>query len=321
MFWLILAHLIALLCIVAIVGLVMLYYFSSPPNLNRFDSEKYFLSRIGGERLRFPSIEDKPTIDLSIIVPSYNEEKRLPIMMDETLQYLEERQTIDKKFSYEVIVVDDGSSDKTSEVALTYTEKYSSNKVRVLTLQENRGKGGAVRLGMFSARGDLLLFADADGASKFSDLERLETEMEKINSQDNNLAVVCGSRAHLEEESIAERSLFRTVLMHGFHMLVWLLCVRGVKDTQCGFKLFTRPAAHLLFSNLHVERWAFDVDMLHIAQKLKLPVSEVGVTWTEIDGSKMTPVWSWLEMGKDLILIRLRYMLCIWTITDKVKTE
>lgn len=127
-------------------------------------------------------------------------------------------------------------------------------------------------------------------------------------------AVVCGSRAHLEKEETARRSIFRTFLMHGFHFLVWLLCVRGVRDTQCGFKLLTRKTAKTLFNALHVEQWAFDVEMLYIAQTMKIPITEIAVTWTEIDGSKVVPIWSWLQMGRDLGLIWLKYRIGAWKI-------
>lgn len=129
-----------------------------------------------------------------------------------------------------------------------------------------------------------------------------------------NHGIVCGSRAHLEEEEKAQRSLFRLFLMHGFHFLVWLLCVRGVRDTQCGFKLLTRESARIVFSALHVERWAFDVEMLYIGQKLGMPITEVAVEWQEIEGSKVVPFWSWLEMGRDLCLIWLRYRIGAWRI-------
>lgn len=291
------------------------------PNLSRYDSEKFYLDPKKGKKLEFPSIHDPPSVDLSVIVPAYNEEERLPLMMDEALEYLEGRQTESPSFMYEIIIVDDGSSDKTTQTGQKYSLKYGEDKVRVLTLEKNRGKGGAVRLGMFVARGKLLLFADADGASKFSDYRKLEVEMKKIKKNPDNLAVVCGSRAHLEKDSIAQRSLFRTILMKGFHFVVWFLCVRGIKDTQCGFKLLTREAAILLFSNLHVERWAFDVDMLYLAQYFSIPIGEVAINWQEIEGSKMVPVWSWLQMGRDIILIRLKYLIGAWKIRSDVKSS
>ncbi|CAL1292872.1 unnamed protein product [Larinioides sclopetarius] len=138
---------------------------------------------------------------------------------------------------------------------------------------------------MLSARGKLLLFADADGATKFSDIEKLEEEINVLSGSQID-AVVIGSRAHLDKEAIASRSLFRTILMYAFHFMVWLLAVRTVQDTQYGFKMFTREAASSLFYVLHVERWAFDVELLYIAEKKKIPVKEVAVNWTEIEGSK-----------------------------------
>jgi dolichyl-phosphate beta-glucosyltransferase len=148
-------------------------------------------------------------------------------MMKETLEYLE-----GKSYSYEVIIIDDGSRDSTTKVATTYSVKYSSDKIRVLTLAKNRGKGGAVQLGMLSARGEYLLMVDADGATRFSDLEKVFAVMDKIASDCDTPAIAVGSRAHLETDSIANRSFFRTVLMKGFHLIVWLLCVRSVHDSQ-----------------------------------------------------------------------------------------
>ncbi|XP_052280192.1 dolichyl-phosphate beta-glucosyltransferase-like [Dreissena polymorpha] len=311
-----------LLGIVFILVVVIGIFFTSTPypSMERYESEKFYECPVKKTKCRFPSLHDPASTDLSVIVPAYFEETRLPIMMDEALSYLEERQQKTPSFSYEIIVVNDGSSDRTSEVALQYSMKYGSNKVRVLTLEKNRGKGGAVRLGMFVARGKNLLFADADGASKFSDLQKLEKAMSDIQNQDS-MGVVCGSRAHLAQDSVVKRSLFRTLLMYGFHFLVYVLCVKGIKDTQCGFKLLTRSAALLLFSNLHVERWAFDVEMLYLSQRFNIPIGEVDISWQEIEGSKMIPVWSWLQMGRDLVLIRLRYMLGAWRVKTDTKQQ
>lgn len=132
--------------------------------------------------------------------------------------------------------------------------------------------------------------------------------------------VVCGSRAHLEAEETAKRSYFRLILMHGFHFLVWALCVRGIRDTQCGFKLLTRESGRRLFCALHVERWAFDVEMLYIAQTLNIPITEIAVNWTEIEGSKIVPFWSWMQMGRDLGLIWLKYRMGAWKI-DRPKAR
>ncbi|KAM4859929.1 dolichyl-phosphate beta-glucosyltransferase isoform 4-T4 [Thomomys bottae] len=227
----------------------------------------------------------------------------------------------DPSFTYEVLVVDDGSKDQTSKVAFKYCQKYGSDKVRVLTLVKNRGKGGAVKMGVFSSRGEKILMADADGATKFPDVEKLEKGLNDLQPWPDHMAIACGSRAHLEKESVAQRSYFRTLLMYGFHFLVWFLCVKGIRDTQCGFKLLTREAASRTFSSLHIERWAFDVELLYIAQFFKIPIVEVAVNWTEIEGSKLVPFWSWLQMGRDLLFIRLRYLTGAWRLEHTAKTN
>uniref|UniRef100_A0A8C0E2Q4 dolichyl-phosphate beta-glucosyltransferase n=1 Tax=Balaenoptera musculus TaxID=9771 RepID=A0A8C0E2Q4_BALMU len=259
------------------------------PHLHRQEDEKFFLNA-RGQREALPSIRDSPTKQLSVVVPSYNEEKRLPVMMDEALGYLEERQKQDPAFTYEVIVVDDGSKDETSK-------------------------------GVFSSRGKKILMADADGATKFPDIEKLEKGLNDLQPWPDQMAIACGSRAHLEKESVAQRSYFRTLLMYGFHFLVWFLCVKGIRDTQCGFKLLTREAASRTFSSLHIERWAFDVELLYIAQFFKIPIAEIAVNWTEIEGSKLVPFWSWLQMGKDLLFIRLRYLTGAWRLEQTRKVN
>ncbi|XP_040847435.1 dolichyl-phosphate beta-glucosyltransferase isoform X2 [Ochotona curzoniae] len=256
--------------------------------LYQHEEEKFFLNA-KGQKEALPSIWDAPTKQLSVVVPSYNEEERLPVMMDEALAYLEKRQ------------------------------KYGSDKVRVIKLVKNRGKGGAVRMGVFSSRGEKILMADADGATKFPDVEKLEKGLNDLRPWPDQMAIACGSRAHLEKDSIAQRSYFRTLLMYGFHFLVWFLCVKGIRDTQCGFKLLTREAASRTFSSLHIERWAFDVELLYIAQFFKIPIAEIAVNWTEIEGSKLVPFWSWLQMGKDLLFIRLRYLTGAWRLEETKK--
>lgn len=142
-----------------------------------------------GMLLKFPSIDEQPSVELSVIVPAYNEESRLPSMMDECLDYLESRAKNDPKFTYEVIVVSDGSSDDTGKVALSYSKKYSTERVRLLKLERNRGKGGAVRIGSLSARGKFILFADADGATRFSDVEKLQSAVKDNFDSSDAIAV------------------------------------------------------------------------------------------------------------------------------------
>ncbi|KAK4886993.1 hypothetical protein RN001_003264 [Aquatica leii] len=298
------------------------------PIIMRSRNEKYFIDPNTGKYIEFPVFSDMPTLHLSVIIPAYNEEARLPPMLDECIEYLEDRAR-GSNFKYEIIVVSDGSVDNTVLVAKKYCKQLGVDKFRILELETNRGKGGAVRLGMLSARGSMLLFADADGATKFSDLSKLELSLTEVlegnylNDPDfvaSKEAIAVGSRAHLESESIVSRSIFRTILMYGFHTIVWLFAVKHIKDTQCGFKLLTRKAAESCFESLHVERWAFDAELLYIAKCLNIPVTEIPVNWTEIEGSKIIPIWSWLQMGKDLVIIWLRYQIGAWDIAAKKKS-
>ncbi|CAB3228774.1 unnamed protein product [Arctia plantaginis] len=306
---------------------ITLYVITKPyPIVEQFEEETTYSDPKAKKKLKFPSINETECLNLSVIVPAYNEEERLPPMLDEALEFLETRVKGHPSFQYEIIVVSDGSKDNTVKVAEAYTEKYGSEKLRCLKLIKNRGKGGAVRLGVQSCRGATILFADADGASKFEDLTKLEGAIKDIINCDymveprdasNNIAIAIGSRAHLEKESLATRSVFRNILMYGFHFLVWLFTVKGIKDTQCGFKLFTREAARTCFQSLHVTRWAFDVELLYIAKVLNIPIAEIPVRWTEIEGSKITPVFSWLQMGCDLGLIWLKYTIGAWKIKSQ----
>ncbi|XP_063150640.1 dolichyl-phosphate beta-glucosyltransferase isoform X2 [Candoia aspera] len=256
------------------------------PKIYESEDEKFFLN---DKKESVPSLRDPATRELSVVVPSYNEEERLPSMMNEALDYLERRQKQDPSFTYEVIVVDDGSRDQTKK-------------------------------GVFSSRGKRILMADADGATKFKDIEKVEKGLESLQPWPEMMAIACGSRAHMEKDSIAQRSFFRTFLMYGFHFLVRFLCVKDIRDTQCGFKLLTREAASQTFSSLHIERWAFDAELLYIAQCFKIPIVEIAVNWTEIEGSKLVPFWSWLQMGRDLLFIRLRYLTGAWRLeTRKLK--
>ncbi|KAJ9590752.1 hypothetical protein L9F63_016268 [Diploptera punctata] len=326
-----------LACIAFIVLCVFVLQTTNPfPVVFRSEKEKLFYDPKTDKTNKFPSLDDPWSVHLSVVVPAYEEEVRLPPMLDECLEYLTSRES---SLKYEVVVVSDGSKDNTAKVAKEYVKKHGAEIVRVLELEQNRGKGGAIRIGIQSCRGAVILFADADGATKFPDLEKLESSLKDLIKEAASacLGIVCGSRAHLEEQAISSRSYFRTLLMHGFHFLVWFFTVRNIRDTQCGFKLLTRETMvnififlinpslnfflyfQIIIINIFIIFFcrAFDVELLYIAQKLKIPVSEVAVNWTEIEGSKLVPVWSWLQMGRDLFLIWLRYLIGAWKLNTK----
>jgi dolichyl-phosphate beta-glucosyltransferase len=195
---------------------ILLGYLSPRPRAI-VDSERSFLSPDSpDDPLPLPSLDDPPSLSLSVIVPAFNEANRLPAMLDEAIQHLESKRLEEgngRRFDYEIILVDDGSTDDTVSVALRHR---GADRLRVIKLEKNRGKGGAVKhvqttflssflvpfsedmsiQGMLFARGSALLFADADGASRFSDLDLLSSSLERIQTPDGH-AVVLGSRAHL----------------------------------------------------------------------------------------------------------------------------
>ncbi|OAE18567.1 hypothetical protein AXG93_1923s1230 [Marchantia polymorpha subsp. ruderalis] len=291
------------------------------------------------EKIQLPSVFGPAEKYLSMIMPAYNEENRLRSGLDDTLRYLQERANKDRTFTYEIIIVDDGSKDHTVRVANEYVKKYKPDIIRVIKLGKNLGKGAAVRKGMLCSRGQLLLMLDADGATKITDTGKLENEMkvaidrllasrsattsrQQVSLNDIPVAVF-GSRAHLEQEALAKRKWYRNVLMKGFHFCVLLVAGPGIRDTQ----LFI--AHHRFGSTISLsfsckgpdEPKVFPLSLvcwLTLFQliELAIPVTEVAVTWTEIPGSKVS-LLSIAHMLFELVLIRMGYGFRVWKIHRK----
>lgn len=269
-----------------------------------------------GTRVPFPSLFSPASIDLSVIVPAYDESKRLPAMLDEMLGFLCSHAKEQPSFSFEVIVVDDGSSDNTADIAAKYTEQYSAERVRVLQLPQNMGKGAAVRRGVHVARGARILMADADAATVFSEYCKLDACLTKAD-------VAVGSRHHLKGRGAEEgRSALRGFVSTVFNLFVMYIAgVWGIKDTQCGFKLYSRDAARVAFDGQHLDRWAFDVENLYRVQQAGMTVAEVPVQWTEVPGSKLSVVKATINMALDMLRMRLCYSLGHWALPGSVVHE
>lgn len=268
--------------------------------------------------LPLPTLTDASTIHLSVVIPAYNEVERMPTMLEEAVSYLKAKHSSD---SWEILIVDDGSKDETTKVALDWSRKciaggnLKDDQLRVCTLEVNRGKGGAVTHGMQHHRGQYAIFADADGASKFGDMGLLLGAIQEIETR--GLALAGGSRAHMvSTDAVVKRSPLRNLLMHGFHTFIKVLGVSHIKDTQCGFKMFSRAACQRIFPAMHIERYAFDVEIYLIAEMLQIPVREVAITWHEVEGSKMNLVKDSLNMAWDLVLMRIGYTTGIWTLDE-----
>lgn len=364
-------------------------------------SEELYETKSGKQK--FGSIFNQPDVFLSVVVPAYNEEKRMKDGVSEMLDYLTRAEAANADFDWELILVDDGSKDATYQTAMDQFVLSASSppegRVRVLKSWSNGGKGAAVRKGVLRARGQYVLMADADGATSFADVEALlealtghrgpppvpvtagaippnrpggrgvdsgprqpwrdrgrspfarkgarrhapaaqgkgRTLLEAPEQPVGTAAVATrgivlqgrgvalGSRSvsrrggtrGTSDASSVHRSALRRVAQWGFHTALRLLLGAGgeVQDTQCGFKLFTRLAAAELFTSLHIERWAFDVELVYLATRLAIPMAEVPVTWHEVAGSKLDVKSASVQMLRDIVVIRACYSLGIWSST------
>ncbi len=231
------------------------------------------------------------SIELSVVVPAYNEAGRLQRTLSEVEDYLRARET-----AFEVIVTDDGSTDDT--VAVVERHMVHNAEVRVLPTDRNRGKGHAVRRGMLAARGRLVMFIDADGATPFSELERLEVALAA------GSGVAIGSRSLQAPEVTRDTRLHRRAMGRLFSAIVALAVVPDVSDTQCGFKIFTSTAAQEIFGRATCDGFSFDVEILSIARRWEVPVTEVAVSWSDVPRSRVRLVRDSLAMLGDVIRIR-----------------
>ena len=214
----------------------------------------------------------------------------------------------------ELIIVNDGSKDGTEAMIKKYTEDSTEQiNIRGVSLIQNQGKGAAVKYGCLFARGDYVIFADADGATDINSLEKVLDGCKKIAK--NGLSCAIGSR--YEEGSDADRTVIRRFLSWGMNTLVKFVLNNDIKDTQCGFKMFTREAAKVIFPNQHLERWAFDIELLLLCGAKRVPLVEIPVKWEEIDGSKLNIFDATLQMSRDMVLIKALYSLRLWSYEDK----
>lgn len=211
---------------------------------------------------------------LSVVIPVYNEEKRLAPSLEEVLTFL-------KGFGRpsEVVVVDDGSADKTA--ALVLARAKTEPMLRLVRLPANRGKGAAVRAGMLEARGKIRLFRDADSSTGMEHVAPFLAQFER------GADVVIGSRRVAGAKFVRRQPLPRELLGRGFTFLCRALLVWEVRDFTCGFKAFTDRAATEVFSRQLVDRWSFDAEIMFLAGALGFKIAQVPVTWKDDEGTKV----------------------------------
>jgi dolichyl-phosphate beta-glucosyltransferase len=231
-------------------------------------------------------------VELSVVVPAYNEERRLELGLRRALDYLARRGT-----PYELLVVDDGSRDGTSQVAAT----FASQGVRVLRLERNRGKGAAVKAGLLASRGRHVLVSDADFSTPIEEVEKLERYLQA------GTPMVIGSRGLADSQIRRRQPFYRELMGRTFNRLIRMFGVRGIRDTQCGFKLTRGEEARRLAAELKIDGFAYDVELIWLARRRGYNVAEVGVIWVNSPDSRVDPVRSSLSMLRDVVTMRLRH--------------
>jgi len=228
-------------------------------------------------------------VKLAVIVPAYNEEPRLARSLDRIREYLSEQ-----PYEWEVVVVDDGSTDATSNIARSFVEQ--DDRFRLISYSPNRGKGYAVRTGMIDAETDWLLLCDADLAAPIE-------EVEKLFAAEKPIAI--GSRPLRESNLEIRQPWWREAAGRTFNFAVQALSIRGIKDTQCGFKLFSREAAKAIFPRCQFDGFSYDFEALMIGQKLGYAIAEVPIRWSHQEGSKVRLFRDGMRMLRDLMKLRL----------------
>jgi dolichyl-phosphate beta-glucosyltransferase len=237
-----------------------------------------------------PTTDDR-LHDFSIIIPAYNESARVGSTLEKVVAHAAE-----KRWDAEIIVVDDGSSDSTVEIIRSYAEKNPS--LRLLQNPGNRGKGYSVRNGMLHAQGEILLFSDADLSSPIEEADKLFAAIA------GGADIAIGSRWLQRDLQTQPQPFYRQIFGRIFNLMLRITLGLGFKDTQCGFKAFTRNAAKTIFPRQQIERWGFDPELLFLARKFGFKVAEVPVEWAHREGTRINPLRDGIRMFGEMLVIR-----------------
>jgi len=231
------------------------------------------------------------SLELSVVVPAFNEERRLGTTLEKIATHL-----ASKAIAHEILVVDDGSSDSTADIAESFSERH----VQTLCLDRNRGKGAALKRGVLATRGKRVLLTDADLSAPIEELERLEPRLVEA-------PLVLGSRALPDSRIIRHQALHRELMGKTFNRILRLSGIRGIGDTQCGFKLLDGDVARDLFARLVTSGFAFDVELIWLAQRTGLGVMEVGIEWENSPDSHVGLIVGPPRMLLEILVFRWRH--------------
>lgn len=230
---------------------------------------------------------------LSIIIPAFNESKRIQFALKTIVQYLENR------FDYEIIVIDDGSTDNTFDSVMEIIK--NNQKIKYLKNEKNYGKGFSIKKGMLCAKKEYLLFSDADLSTPIEEVEKLIKYLEE------GYDIAIGSRSLKDSEILIKQPFYRRIIGKTFNLLVKFFGLAEFNDTQCGFKLFKKEVALEIFKKVKIDHFAFDVEVLYLAKKKGYSIKEVPVQWKNSPASRIKPLLDSLKMFIDLIKIRFIY--------------
>ena len=230
---------------------------------------------------------------LSVVIPCFNEEQRLPRTIEQIERYLDARNT-----RYELILVDDGSADGTRMIMDAAAERQGA--IRIEALPHNRGKGRALAVGVEAAKGDEILLTDADLSTPIEELDKLQAALS------TGAGVAIGSRALRASRVEISQPVYRVIMGKAFNLIVQAVLLPGIWDTQCGFKLFRGEVAHAVFAGLVTDGFGYDPEVLFRARKQGVKIAEVPVVWRNSAPTKVSPVRSSIDMLKHVIRLRLR---------------
>ena len=236
--------------------------------------------------------EESPTLArYSIVIPAYNEGERIRNTIERILAFAASRQ-----WSYELLIVNDGSTDDTAAIVQSYTEQHPD--LHLIENPGNHGKGYSVRNGMLHSRGEIVLFSDADLSSP------VEESLKLFAASEAGADVAIGSRWLRTDLQLQRQPLHRQLFGRLFNLALRLVLGLHFKDTQCGFKAFTRKAAYAIFPLQHIERWGFDPEILFLARRFGFQIQEVAVRWSHREGTRINPLRDGIRMVGEMLRVR-----------------